>query len=569
MTRYEPRALPLFMKWVQSPASTVPFEPQHRSNGGVARPLLWLTGIALLALALRIYQIGGESLWLDEWLSLRGAERMDHLNRHRPVFYLFLRGWLWFGGSDVWVRLPAVIFGTIGILLLFPVARRLADTSVALIACLIMAVAVPELDHSQEVRMYTMASALTLSSIYMLLVWVQQRKLWMLSLHLVLTYAAFLTTPTTIAGLIMAGGIATSTLLYRRRRTAALATIAGYAVLIASWWPLKRYAKLAIRYGSLSWIPRPSRSDLFSLHGTLLTDGLGGLPGAEASYAFVFWISLLALSLVIVALISALRGNAVAQKAAIVAVWFYSVIIGTYATSILKTPVWAPRYFHYAAPALYVLLSIGLITLLRWRRWAIWAAAIPLVTLMTLGVVNYYRLNMRADWRGIAGALTDESRAGDAVAVIPREAAGLVKRYYKGPARVEGVWPNVETLAGRRDALIPDLLQQIPPHSGRTWIVVRADIRLERLDFVELLTRHFRDQRFPTQVRSFVAVRGRLYLIDVSPNGTYSCRPTDEEFYDNGKVGSNPLAFDQARWLRSVSCPISDFDPVPWFKGTR
>ncbi len=139
MARYDPRALPLFMKWVQSPASTVPFEPQHRSNGVVARPLLWLTGIALLALALRLYQIGAESLWVDEWLSLRGAEHMDPLNRHRPLFYLFLRGWSWFGSSDVWMRLPAVIFGVMAVLLLYPVARRLADTSVALIACLIMA----------------------------------------------------------------------------------------------------------------------------------------------------------------------------------------------------------------------------------------------------------------------------------------------------------------------------------------------------------------------------------------------------------------------------------------------
>ena len=57
----------------------VPVESPHRSNGVVARPLLWLTAIALLALALRLYQIGAESLWVDEWLSLRGAKHMDQL----------------------------------------------------------------------------------------------------------------------------------------------------------------------------------------------------------------------------------------------------------------------------------------------------------------------------------------------------------------------------------------------------------------------------------------------------------------------------------------------------------
>lgn len=516
----------------------------------MARPLIWLAAIALLALFLRLYQLGAESLWLDEWLSLRGADHMNQLNRHRPLFYLLLRAWLWFGSSDVWVRLPAVIFGVISVLLLYPVARRLADTSSALMACLIMAVAVPELDHSQEARMYTMASALTLSSIYLLLIWVQQRKFWELSLHLVLTYTAFLTSPTTIAGLMVAGGMAAMVLLYRRRLTAALVTIGGYALLIAAWWPLKRYAKLAVRYGSLSWIPRPSPSDFFSLHGTLLTGEIGRTPEAGASYLFTFWISLFVVSLVIVALIAALRGNAVARKAAIVAVWFYSVAVGMYATSILKSPVWTPRYFHYTAPALYLLLGIGLIELLRWRSWARWAVLIPLVALMTLAVIDYYRLNMREDWRGLSGALSDESRAQDIVAVVPTDGAGLVKRYYTGPATVEGVWPKVETLGKRRDALLTDFLHQIPQHGGHTWIVVRTDPRLERVPFVELLTHYLHDQGVSTRVRSFAAPHGRLYLIDISPGGARNYWPSDEQLDSDRKGGSNPSAFARSRRVR-------------------
>ena len=63
------------------------------------------------------------------------------------------------------LRLPAVFCGVSAIVLLYLLGRRFASSSSALVACLIMAIAVPELDHSQEVRMYTMAPALTLASI--------------------------------------------------------------------------------------------------------------------------------------------------------------------------------------------------------------------------------------------------------------------------------------------------------------------------------------------------------------------------------------------------------------------
>ena len=54
------------------------------------------------------------------------------------------------------MRLLAVFFGIAAVVFFYLLARRLAGAAVALVASLIMVVAVPELDHSQEVRMYTM-----------------------------------------------------------------------------------------------------------------------------------------------------------------------------------------------------------------------------------------------------------------------------------------------------------------------------------------------------------------------------------------------------------------------------
>jgi 4-amino-4-deoxy-L-arabinose transferase-like glycosyltransferase len=51
--------------------------------------------------------------------------------------------------QDGWLRLPAVAFGIAEIPLLYAVGRRLVGDRPALIACLVMAVAVPEIEIDQ------------------------------------------------------------------------------------------------------------------------------------------------------------------------------------------------------------------------------------------------------------------------------------------------------------------------------------------------------------------------------------------------------------------------------------
>src|SRR5262249_4094958 len=183
--------------------------PAHSVGG--SRNWLVIGWIVALALALRLYQLASESLWNDEWLSLGDADHLNSANFHRPLFYFVLHRWCRFlsvtgllRAGDGWVRLPAGFFGVAGIVVLYLLGRRLARTSAATVACLIMALAVPELDHSQEVRMYTMASALTLASLYALLRWIESGRLPILGLHVLLAYLAFLTTPTVIYGLLLA-----------------------------------------------------------------------------------------------------------------------------------------------------------------------------------------------------------------------------------------------------------------------------------------------------------------------------------------------------------------------------
>jgi len=499
-------------------APTGPHSSAYRV-GESGRHWAVIGGIALLALALRIYQLGAESLWTDEWLSLGDADHLNVTNFHRPLFYFVLHRWcrllsitnLFYRG-DALLRLPAVFFGVAAVVLLYLIGRRLAGASAAAVACLIMTIAVPELDHSQEVRMYTMASALTLASLYGLIQYLESRRFLVLGFHVLLAFLAFLTTPTVILGLLLADIIAAIWLLHRRNSSAAASILAGSALLVAAWWPLSRYARMAINVGHLNWIPKPTNGSLLFLHSELLTEGLGAVHGFQPSRWYQNIVSLLVLALVIIALIASWRRQPEAQASRWIGAWFYAIAGVTYATSVLVSPVWLIRYFHYAAPGLYLLLGIGIVSLWRWLRPVGWTVALALLGLIAIALADYYRLPTHESWRTVSAIVAKEARTEDLIAVAGLE--GLFIRYYKGVGRVSQLVPTVSDGGQQTDDALADLLGQIPPHIGQTWIVAREDPRFERVHYLERLEQYLRERGVTPRVRVIRSMHDQLDLID-------------------------------------------------------
>ena len=62
-----------------------------------------LAGIMLVATGLRFYQLGTESIWIDEQFSILDAESLDLGTR--PLYYALLHVWMKFGSSDAWLRI--------------------------------------------------------------------------------------------------------------------------------------------------------------------------------------------------------------------------------------------------------------------------------------------------------------------------------------------------------------------------------------------------------------------------------------------------------------------------------
>ncbi|MFN8179465.1 MAG: glycosyltransferase family 39 protein [bacterium] len=126
---------------------------------------LWLLGVMLLALALRLFHLGHQSLWTDEMISLelatyaRGAEFFRGLmtDIHGPFTSLLLHGWTRLGTSEAWLRLLYAIPGVLAIPLAWKLGAALFDERVGRVTALLMAISPFHVWYSQEVRSYSWA----------------------------------------------------------------------------------------------------------------------------------------------------------------------------------------------------------------------------------------------------------------------------------------------------------------------------------------------------------------------------------------------------------------------------
>jgi mannosyltransferase len=142
-----------------------------------------LAAILLLALVLRLINLGSRNLWYDEAFAVLYAEKSFSAilygtitqvegaaaDVHPLLYYFFLHFWMGlFGQSPFIVRLPSVIFGLASIVLAFSIGRRLFDPGAGLLAAAITAIAPFHINYSQENRMYSLLCFLSLLTVYFL-----------------------------------------------------------------------------------------------------------------------------------------------------------------------------------------------------------------------------------------------------------------------------------------------------------------------------------------------------------------------------------------------------------------
>ncbi|RAK00254.1 dolichyl-phosphate-mannose-protein mannosyltransferase [Larkinella arboricola] len=203
---------------------------QHRRTS-----VLILSGIVLLAFVLRLYRADAYGLFFDEkatilisqGIPMEGANQHDVFDKpdspyftpkefwrpktladfneavsrsdigHSPAYYAML--WTWikaFGLSDLSLRFPSILFGTLTVLLVyFFVKRHLRLTPettdrLALISAFIATIEPLFIAHSHIARNYTMSFFLTLLATHVFLIIIEKEKARKASVGLYIGYCA-------------------------------------------------------------------------------------------------------------------------------------------------------------------------------------------------------------------------------------------------------------------------------------------------------------------------------------------------------------------------------------------
>jgi mannosyltransferase len=116
--------------------------------------------ICLLAAALRLPGLAGQSFWVDEGYSALYAERVNLTwwanDVHPPLYYALLSAWMMISDSDQWIRLLSVGLGIATIPVFYHVARCLFSGKAGLWAALLLAGSAYHVHYSREARMYAL-----------------------------------------------------------------------------------------------------------------------------------------------------------------------------------------------------------------------------------------------------------------------------------------------------------------------------------------------------------------------------------------------------------------------------
>jgi len=133
-----------------------------------------LAVILLGAAFLRLYNLGEESLWLDECFTLDYASKpvnqlVETLKKDvHPIGYYLPQHLLidHFGSGEVILRMLSVFFGVLSVYLTFILGKKLFSWKEGLLAAFFVSISYTSILYSQEAKMYSMFAAFFLLSLF-------------------------------------------------------------------------------------------------------------------------------------------------------------------------------------------------------------------------------------------------------------------------------------------------------------------------------------------------------------------------------------------------------------------
>ena len=117
---------------------------------------MFLLKILLVGFFLRLFDLDGESLWLDEGYSIKFAnlkvlQIFFAQENNPPLYYVILHFWVYFFCiSEYSIRFQSVIFGSLSIILIYKIGHLIINERVGQFSAILLALSVFHIRYSQE-----------------------------------------------------------------------------------------------------------------------------------------------------------------------------------------------------------------------------------------------------------------------------------------------------------------------------------------------------------------------------------------------------------------------------------
>lgn len=156
--------------------STTAYVSMSRLEATRIRSVELLAAVLVAAIALRMYRLTHQSLWVDEVVtflsSIGSVQRVvtqTEVNSNiPPLYYLVVNAFLRLGHNEAMLRLASVIFGSLSIPMLYVVVRPWFGQTTALLSAVVIAISPFHVWYSQEARPYALLLFLSLLSLWCL-----------------------------------------------------------------------------------------------------------------------------------------------------------------------------------------------------------------------------------------------------------------------------------------------------------------------------------------------------------------------------------------------------------------
>jgi uncharacterized membrane protein len=418
-----------------------------------------LAGIFIAALILRLYGLGSQNLWSDEFWTVNVAKipiedlanRLPEEESKPPLYFVLMHYWMKVGAGEFWLRLPSAICGAIECVVVALLGRQIFDRRVGALLGWLLVFAPFHIHYSQEGRPYALWSLLVSVTLLFLLRYCTTRRPRELGGYVSFAVLASYTFPYAI---FVIGLSTLMAVLYRpalsaaSRRWLMLANGLLFLLFIPWIWtianatvvgvqPVHRgptYAAAAYALSSLGF----GMSAGPSLQ-KLRVSGLNIFQDAPASSALLVFAFLLLLALLT-------YGSLLLWKRNRNAFWFCVLGILTFwgaaaLLNIINPDI--PLNPRYAFPALVpILVAVTAVCSDGFRQRG-WRLVLPVlfVALTAVSLVNHHFVPeyAREDIRGAARFIDRLDPPVECVFVSPRFVAGLFDHYTQSDKAAEPI----------------------------------------------------------------------------------------------------------------------------------